>query len=170
MRCFQSSFPALVDENGGVVEAVAVLLVESDGNHDAVLAGERGNAVTVGSGDRRGEVVRIGVLPAEDGGFRECGDVGVPGLGRLERVLNAAEVALAVAVDHQDLAEGDADGVNVGSAGSAMIASRAGTIMSHYNREPSVPSIKAAGSWWSPAESDSGLRKDHAQRTGARAD
>ncbi len=42
--------------------------------------------------------------------FREDGDLRVLGLGLIECVFDAAEVALAIAVDDEDLADGEADG------------------------------------------------------------
>src|ERR1039457_82554 len=99
----------LVYQDRRIVQAVAVLFVQANGDHEAVFDCEGADTIAVAAGDRLGHAVRVGILPAENHGLGKCGDGGASIARRLESILNAPEVTFAITVNCQNLADRDPD-------------------------------------------------------------
>src|SRR3569833_734944 len=84
---------------------LAVFLVETNSDHQSVLARERCDTVAVGAGYRGGHFVCVGILPAKDGRLRKHRDLRMLCGSLLARVFDPPKVALAVAFDNENLAD-----------------------------------------------------------------
>jgi hypothetical protein len=89
-----------------VAEVGTVLLVETDRDRHAVALRQGRSDPCLGR-DRGREPVRVGVLPAEHDRLREGGHRRAARAPGFERVLDAPEVPVPVAVDAEQLAHGD---------------------------------------------------------------
>nr|WP_243647980.1 hypothetical protein [Acidipila rosea] len=58
--------PVLVDEQGGIVEVVAVFFIDTDRDHEFVFSGQGCQAVAVEAGYGLGELMGVRIFPAED--------------------------------------------------------------------------------------------------------